>query len=92
MSDTTRLLNRIEQGDKMAASELLPLAYDELRKLAAAKMCHERPGQTLDATAVVHGAGLPKFLAVGRVPLSFPRSPAPYFPDGWRSIVATRHA
>jgi RNA polymerase sigma factor (TIGR02999 family) len=56
MSDVTRILNAIEQGDPHAASKLLPLVYDELRKLAAQKLAHEKPGQTLDATALVHEA------------------------------------
>ena len=56
MSDVTRILNAIEQGDARAADELLPLVYEELRRLAAHKMSHERPGQTLQATALVHEA------------------------------------
>jgi RNA polymerase sigma factor (TIGR02999 family) len=56
MSDITRWLNAIEQGDPQAAGQLLPLVYDELRKLAAQKLTHEKPGQTLDATALVHEA------------------------------------
>src|SRR5262249_18210595 len=56
MSDVTRILSAIEQGDPSAAEQLLPLVYDELRKLAAAKLAQERPGQTLDATALVHEA------------------------------------
>ena len=58
MSDVTRILKSIEDGDPKAAEELLPLVYDELRKLAAAKMAHEKPGQTLQATALVHDAYL----------------------------------
>ncbi len=58
MSDVTHWLNAINQGDARAASELLPLVYDELRKLAAQKLAHEKPGQTLDATALVHEAYL----------------------------------
>jgi RNA polymerase sigma factor (TIGR02999 family) len=58
MSDITPLLSAIQQGDPQAASRLLPLVYDELRKLAAAKLRHEKPGQTLDATALVHEAYL----------------------------------
>ena len=54
MSDVTRILSAIEQGDPSAAEELLPLLYDELRKLAATKMSQEKPGQTLQATALVH--------------------------------------
>src|SRR5262245_12227819 len=58
MSDVTRILERIDTGDPQAASELLPLVYDELRKLAAARLAHEKPGQTLQATALVHEAYL----------------------------------
>ena len=58
MTDVTRLLDAADRGDKQAAAELLPLVYDELRKLAAAKLAHEKPGQTLDATALVHEAYL----------------------------------
>jgi RNA polymerase sigma factor (TIGR02999 family) len=56
MSDVTRILSAIEQGDPKAANELLPLVYDELRKLAAQKLAQEKPGQTLQATALVHEA------------------------------------
>jgi len=56
MSDVTRILSAIEQGDAKAADELLPLVYDELRRLAAVKMSREPPGQTLQATALVHEA------------------------------------
>jgi len=58
MSDVTRILTAIEQGDAKAADELLPLIYDELRRLAAQKMSREPPGQTLQATALVHEAYL----------------------------------
>jgi RNA polymerase sigma factor (TIGR02999 family) len=54
MNQVTQILNAIQQGDPHAASQLLPLVYDELRKLAAQKLAHEKPGQTLDATALVH--------------------------------------
>jgi RNA polymerase sigma factor (TIGR02999 family) len=56
MSDVTRVLSAIEHGDPHAAEQLLPLVYDELRKLAAAKLAHEKPGQTVQATALVHDA------------------------------------
>ena len=56
MSDVTRILNAIEQGDAKAAERLLPLVYEELRLLAARKMSQESPGQTLQATALVHEA------------------------------------
>jgi RNA polymerase sigma factor (TIGR02999 family) len=56
MNDVTQTLSRIESGDPKAAEQLLPLVYDELRKLAAAKLAQEKPGQTLDATALVHEA------------------------------------
>ena len=58
MPDVTRILSAIEQGDPHAAEQLLPLVYDELRKLAAQKLAQERPGQTLQATALVHEAYL----------------------------------
>jgi RNA polymerase sigma factor (TIGR02999 family) len=56
MSDLTHLLKAIDAGDPQAAAQLLPLVYDELRQLAAQKLAHEKPGQTLDATALVHEA------------------------------------
>ena len=56
MDAITQVLSAIEQGDPLAAEQLLPLVYDELRKLAAAKLAQEKPGQTLDATALVHEA------------------------------------
>jgi RNA polymerase sigma factor (TIGR02999 family) len=56
MSDVTRILSQIEGGDSHAAEKLLPLVYEELRKLAAAKLAMEKPGQTLQATALVHDA------------------------------------
>ena len=58
MSEVTRILSAIEQGDAHAAEQLLPLVYDELRRLAAAKLAQEKPGQTLQATALVHEAYL----------------------------------
>jgi RNA polymerase sigma factor (TIGR02999 family) len=58
MSEVTRILSAIEQGDPHAAEQLLPLLYDELRKLAAQKLAQEKPGQTLQATALVHEAYL----------------------------------
>jgi RNA polymerase sigma factor (TIGR02999 family) len=58
MNDVTRILSAMEQGDPHAAEQLLPLVYDELRKLAAAKLARENPGQTLQATALVHDAYL----------------------------------
>jgi RNA polymerase sigma factor (TIGR02999 family) len=56
MSDVTRILSAIEQGDPHAAEQLMPLVYDELRKLAAQRLAQEKPGQTLQATALVHDA------------------------------------
>jgi RNA polymerase sigma factor (TIGR02999 family) len=58
MSEVTRILSTLEQGDPSAAAQLLPLVYDELRQLAAQKLAHEKPGQTLQATALVHEAYL----------------------------------
>ena len=58
MSEATRILQAIERGDPQAAEQLLPLVYDELRRLAVVKLAHEKPGQTLQATALVHEAYL----------------------------------
>jgi hypothetical protein len=58
MSDVTQLLSAIQDGDPQAASQLLPLVYDQLRALAAQKLAHENPGQTLQPTALVHEAYL----------------------------------
>ena len=65
MTDLTRLLEAANRGERQAAAELLPLVYEELRKLAAAKMAQEKPGQTLDATALVHEAYL-RLVAAGQ--------------------------
>jgi RNA polymerase sigma factor (TIGR02999 family) len=58
MTDVTQILSAIEQGDPKAAEQLLPLVYEELRRLAAQRLSHEKPGQTLQATALVHEAYL----------------------------------
>src|SRR5262249_23287532 len=58
MSEVTRILSALEQGDPHAAEQLLPLVYDELRQLAAQKLAQDKPGQTLEATALVHEAYL----------------------------------
>ena len=58
MGELTRILSAMEQGDPRAASQLLPLVYDELRKLAAYRLAHQMPGQTLQPTALVHEAYL----------------------------------
>lgn len=65
MSEVTRILNAIERGDPHAASQLLPLVYEELRRLASRKLSQEKPGQTLQATALVHEAYL-RLVASGR--------------------------
>ena len=67
MNDVTRILSAIEQGDPQAAEQLLPLVYDELRKLAAQRLAQEKPGQTLQATALVHEAYL-RLVGPGRRP------------------------
>ena len=72
MSDVTHILEKIESGDPAAAEQLLPLVYDELRKLAAARLAHEKPGQTLQATALVHEAYL---RLVGPAGPAGPKSP-----------------
>jgi RNA polymerase sigma factor (TIGR02999 family) len=70
MNEVTRILNAIDQGDRHAAEQLLPLVYQELRKLAAQRLAQERPGQTLQATALVHEAYL-KLLGTSDVPPSW---------------------
>jgi RNA polymerase sigma factor (TIGR02999 family) len=76
MSDITHILSQVERGDRVAAEQLLPLFYDELRKLAAAKLARENPGQTLQPTALVHEAYLR--LAGGEPPRLF-RNRAHFF-------------
>src|SRR3954468_22805221 len=71
MSDVTKILSAIEQGDPHAAEQLLPLVYDELRRLAAAKLAQEKPGQTLEATALVHEAYLRLVAGGGPEPFEF---------------------
>jgi RNA polymerase sigma factor (TIGR02999 family) len=66
MNEVTHILSAIEQGDRHAASQLLPLVYEELRKLAAVKLAQEKPGQTLEATALVHEAYLRLVAKPGR--------------------------
>ena len=66
MNDVTRILSAVEQGDPRAAERLLPLIYDELRRLAAQRLAQEKPGHTLQATALVHDAYL-RLVDVGRV-------------------------
>ena len=70
MSDVTQILSQIESGDLKAAEQLLPLVYDELRKLAAAKLAQEKPGQTLQSTALVHEAYL-RLVSGGEYELSW---------------------
>src|SRR5262249_8051548 len=67
MTEVTRILSAIKHGDPHAAEKLLPLVYDELRKLAAQKLAHEKPGQTLQATALVHEAYL-RLVGTGQGP------------------------
>ncbi len=67
MNQVTHILSALDQGDPHAAEQLLPLVYDELRKLAAEKLAHEKPGQTLQATALVHEAYL-RLVDVDKVP------------------------
>jgi RNA polymerase sigma factor (TIGR02999 family) len=66
VTNVTQLLEAADRGDKQAAADLLPLVYDELRKLAAARLTYEKPGQTLDATALVHEAYLRLLASPGR--------------------------
>lgn len=81
MNDVTRVLAAIEQGDPRAAGQLLPLVYDELRRLAAGKLAHEQPGQTLQPTALVHDAYVRLVLKRG------PDDALPHF-DGRRHFFA----
>src|SRR6516165_7404303 len=67
MTEVTRILSAIEQGDPHAAEQLLPLVYEELRQLAAQRLAHEKPGQTLQATALVHEAYL-RLVAADKAP------------------------
>ena len=85
MSDVTQILSEIEHGDPAAAEQLLPLVYDELRKLAAAKLASEKPGQTLQATALVHEAYL-RLVDVEKV--QHWDSPRPFLCRGGRSDAA----
>jgi RNA polymerase sigma factor (sigma-70 family) len=87
MADVTRLLSALEGGDARAAEQLLPLVYEELRKLAAQKLAHEKPGQTLQATALVHEAYMRLVANPGREPGG--DSPAPS-PPGSRPGFANR--
>jgi RNA polymerase sigma factor (TIGR02999 family) len=84
MSEVTRILSAIEQGDPSAAEQLLPLVYDELRKLAAEKLAQERPGQTLQATALVHEA----YLRLVRPASGGPDPPQEQHWDGRRHFFA----
>jgi RNA polymerase sigma factor (sigma-70 family) len=82
MPDVTQILSAIDAGDPQAAQELLPLVYEELRKLAAAKLAHEKPGQTLDATGLVHEAYVRLVASRGREsPENSPGADAPGSPE-----------
>jgi hypothetical protein len=87
MNEVTRILSALDQGDALAAEQLLPLVYEELRKLAALKLTEEKPGQTLQATALVHEAYLPgrcrKGSALGQ--------PRPFFRRGCRGDAPRPH-
>ena len=94
MSDVTRILSAIEGGDPTAAGQLLPLVYDELRKLAARRLTQGKPGQTLQATALVHEAYL-RLVDVGQAQHFNGRGPTPgrrvsmaYFPAPDRTKAA----
>src|SRR5215213_7983308 len=75
MKDVTRILTAVERGDPAAAEKLLPLVYDELRKLASQRLAQEKPGQTLQATALVHEAYL-RLVDVERVQQFCGRGPS----------------
>ena len=95
MTDVTRILSAIEQGDPQAAEQLLPLVYDELRKLAAQKLAQEKPGQTLQATALVHEAYLrlvgsePRPATGTAAATSSPRPPRPCAASSSRTPAAS---
>jgi RNA polymerase sigma factor (TIGR02999 family) len=87
VSDVSKILIAIEAGDHLAAEELLPLVYDELRKLAAQKLAHEKPGQTLQATALVHEAYL---RLIGHLPVG--ESPGIHFANRGHFFAAAAEA
>jgi RNA polymerase sigma factor (TIGR02999 family) len=89
MSEVSRALDAIDRGEPRAASELLPLVYDELRKLAAQKLAQERPGQTLDATALVHEAYM---RLVGRSEAGAPRAGDPVWANHRHFFAAASEA
>jgi RNA polymerase sigma factor (TIGR02999 family) len=89
MTDVTSILSDIERGDPQAAEQLLPLVYRELRQLAALKLARERPGQTLDATALVHEAYL---RLVGIDPDGAPRASEPCWADRRHFFAAAAEA
>ena len=92
MSDVTRILCAIEHGNPQAAEQLLPLVYDQLRKLAAQEMAEEKPGQTLSATALVHEAYLP-WWAISALTIavtSLPRRPRPCGGSWWTTPARGR--
>ena len=88
MTEVTQILNDIAQGNPRAADQLLPLVYDELRKLAAAKLAQEKPGQTLQATALVHEA----FLRLVAAPPREPGADAPYWDSRGHFFAAAAEA
>jgi RNA polymerase sigma factor (TIGR02999 family) len=90
MSDVTQILGQIEAGDEHASEKLLPLVYEELRKLAAARLAHEQPGQTLQATALVHEAYL--HLIGPTSPTPDPRFPTPSFNSRGHFFAAAAEA
>jgi RNA polymerase sigma factor (TIGR02999 family) len=89
MSDVTRILSAIDRGDPHAAEQLLPLVYDELRRLAAQKLAGEKPGQTLQATALVHEAYV---RLVGTPAADAPGSPQPHWNSRGHFFAAAAQA
>jgi RNA polymerase sigma factor (sigma-70 family) len=106
MSDLTQILAQIDSGDPQAAEQLLPLVYNELRRLAAARLAQEKPGQTLQATALVHEAylrlvgpgvgsqesGVGGGASTAAVPIPDPRSPTPCFSSRGHFFAAAAEA
>src|SRR5437867_4449574 len=91
MSDVTRVLSAIEQGDPRAAEQLLPLVYDELRRLAAQKIAQEKPGQTLQATALVHEAYL-RLVGTKATGAQQPAQPDPHWDSRGHFFAAAAEA
>jgi RNA polymerase sigma factor (TIGR02999 family) len=92
MNEVTRILSAMQEGDPRAGEQLLPLIYDELRRIAAAKLAHEKPGQTLQPTALVHEAYLRLVVSGGRQPADDPPADEPLWNSRGHFIAAAAEA